>query len=600
MDADELNDQFDRMLALLPLAKDVEVLEEIATNLDIVMGENAGNKRALQRQIILKFNSAEFDALEDREGQIVSARDKLLTHLGFEPGNGTAPPPDQAAIKADDDDVEEEGDRREEERRDREIKVDFAGIPDIQPLLGTRPRKPEVSPWTTHMKLKDFKIDGQIGQPGEPKKLTYSGLVHQVNSGIERGYPESEICAAVIKAIQPGDTTRIYLEGKKKLKLEPVMKTLKAHFCELDVTSVYNKMIHAVQGSGPKDTALTFVMGMFAYRDQIVELSRTQENPGQKYEKPLVQSEMQRSIYAGLKDESIRQDLKQLLKKNNLDDHELMEELTKAVISQEEHERRLREAGIKKKAYVSSITTEDEDGEDNSHPGRQSRQQQTKQANARNNNNKTGSTNPMNPANMDPFLAQIQSIVGAQVKEVVQPLQTQIHELQLRTSSLNPKASTFSHPKQSEGGQSYNGKLGGSNSGTVAGTNVVGDGFPGLAGGEEYFVQLVRQALNLGVPTNGGQTNLGTQHHTANVQNSGNGGPNNTNGGQNKSNQNKNGNRNGWQKKKQWDGISRFVKCQICRDANALACNHCLICHGVDHGTPQCPKKDDPTFTPKN
>ena len=57
----------------------------------------------------------------------MSARDKLLTHLGIEPGDGTVlapPPPDHVAIKPDEDDSEEEVDRREGERREQEIKVD--------------------------------------------------------------------------------------------------------------------------------------------------------------------------------------------------------------------------------------------------------------------------------------------------------------------------------------------------------------------------------------------------------------------------------------------------------------------------------------------
>ena len=101
MDADQLEEQFNRVLALLPLAKDAGVLEEIATNLDVDIGADAGNKKALQRKIILVLNSDDFDQKADREGQILSARDKMLTHLGFDPGDNNnlrAP-----VVKTDDD-----------------------------------------------------------------------------------------------------------------------------------------------------------------------------------------------------------------------------------------------------------------------------------------------------------------------------------------------------------------------------------------------------------------------------------------------------------------------------------------------------------------
>ena len=41
-------------------------------------------------------------------------------------------------------------------------------------------------------------------------------------------------------------------------------------------------------------------------------------------------------------------------------------------------------------------------------------------------------------------------------------------------------------------------------------------------------------------------------------------------------------------------------RCSICRAGNALSCNHCLICHDVTHVRWQCPKRNDPNWTPLN
>lgn len=43
---------------------------------------------------------------------------------------------------------------------------------------------------------KEFKISGQIGEPGQKEKLTFSSLAHQIENGLSRGYPECEICDA--------------------------------------------------------------------------------------------------------------------------------------------------------------------------------------------------------------------------------------------------------------------------------------------------------------------------------------------------------------------------------------------------------------------
>lgn len=47
-----------------------------------------------------------------------------------------------------------------------------------------------------NMWRKDFKISGQIGEPGQKDKLTFSSLARQIESGLSKDYPESEIIDA--------------------------------------------------------------------------------------------------------------------------------------------------------------------------------------------------------------------------------------------------------------------------------------------------------------------------------------------------------------------------------------------------------------------
>lgn len=50
---------------------------------------------------------------------------------------------------------------------------------------------------------KDFKISGQIGEPGQKDCLTFSSLAHQIEHGLSKGFPDVEIVYAVIRAITP-------------------------------------------------------------------------------------------------------------------------------------------------------------------------------------------------------------------------------------------------------------------------------------------------------------------------------------------------------------------------------------------------------------
>lgn len=66
---------------------------------------------------------------------------------------------------------------------------------------------------------KDFKISGQIGEPGQKDKLTFSSLARQIENSRNRGYPEIEIVDAVVRAIFPSLQLRSYLEGIPNLTL---------------------------------------------------------------------------------------------------------------------------------------------------------------------------------------------------------------------------------------------------------------------------------------------------------------------------------------------------------------------------------------------
>ena len=53
----------------------------------------------------------------------------------------------------------------------------------------------------TNMLRREFKVRGQIGEPGQRDKLTYVSLIHQIRDAQVAGYKEEEIVSSVINCI---------------------------------------------------------------------------------------------------------------------------------------------------------------------------------------------------------------------------------------------------------------------------------------------------------------------------------------------------------------------------------------------------------------
>ena len=189
MEAAFVEEEFDKILALIPMAKEQEPLEEIATTLDINITAEAaeGDKRKIQRKILNYLNSDAFDEVADRKRLINSVHDTMNAHLGFVP---------KLEDSNSDDDTSE-----------HEAKVDPKEKQD-----DPKEKQGQVT-FLSGMRLKEFKFDGSVGHPGEKGKLDYAGVMHNINMGKQRGFDETEICSAAIRAITPGHPTRTYLEG---------------------------------------------------------------------------------------------------------------------------------------------------------------------------------------------------------------------------------------------------------------------------------------------------------------------------------------------------------------------------------------------------
>ena len=209
---------------------------------------------------------------------------------------------------------------------------------------------------------REFKIKGQIGLPGDENKLSFISLARQIESGLERGYEESEVIESVIRAISPGMPLRSYLESTPDLNLARLRQILRSHFRESNATDLYQKLASLTQLA--KEDAQSFLMRALELRQKIIFASK-EADVVIKYDQKLVQSLFLHCIETGLRDDVVRVKLRPLLQKPTVLDEELIREVTIAATT--EFERKAKFLASQKqctpKATCSHVATPGNDKE---------------------------------------------------------------------------------------------------------------------------------------------------------------------------------------------------------------------------------------------
>lgn len=182
-------------------------------------------------------------------------------------------------------------------------------------------------------KLREFKINGTIGEVCQKETLSYTSLSFQLKQGKESGYSTKEIISGVIRAIKPGTPLRTYLETRIDLDEASLLKILRSHFKERDSTAVFNEMVNSVQGG--QETELNFCLRMMALREKIISLS-AEENSSCQFDRELVSNRFFHTLATGFKKPQIRLDLKEILKVGTSDEA-LLHEISVAVSKDNEY-----------------------------------------------------------------------------------------------------------------------------------------------------------------------------------------------------------------------------------------------------------------------
>ena len=74
-------------------------------------------------------------------------------------------------------------------------------------------------------------------------------LIHQIDSGLKRGYKESKIVDALIRAISPHSSLRSYVETLCAHSLAKVRRILRVHYREKAASEAYQQLATVCQQS---------------------------------------------------------------------------------------------------------------------------------------------------------------------------------------------------------------------------------------------------------------------------------------------------------------------------------------------------------------
>ena len=198
------------------------------------------------------------------------------------------------------------------------------------------------APFTTWRK--EFRIVGQVGEPGQKDRLSFVSLARQVENGIRKGFPKEEIIEAVIRSVVPGLRLRSYLEGRDDLSLPDLRRILRAHYREKDATAVFQELSTAAQQQ--KETPHDFVLRVLDLKQKVTFASQ-EAGAGVTYDPTQVHQMALRSISTGIANEAVQVEIRPHLQTEGVTDEVLLEALTAAVEHEQERAQKLKPKGAR-------------------------------------------------------------------------------------------------------------------------------------------------------------------------------------------------------------------------------------------------------------
>ena len=200
------------------------------------------------------------------------------------------------------------------------------------------PQKPVANVDVMNMIRREFKISGQIGEPGQKDRLTFASLANQIETGRQKGYSDGDIVHAVIRAIVPGSELRSYLEGRSKIPLPDLRRIIRSHYQERDATELFKQLSQLTQEA--KETPQAFLLRAFNIRQKVIFASQEVESK-LRYEPQLVREMFRHTLVTGLRSESIKNELRPYLDDSETTDEVLFEKMNRFASIEAERRKKL-------------------------------------------------------------------------------------------------------------------------------------------------------------------------------------------------------------------------------------------------------------------
>ena len=280
---------------------------------------------------LIKIIRKEIDGkMESDEKAAYACLEQLLAYV-----KGTVPPLEQAAGSTEE--IEKkpvaEGAKNKkmgsgEETNKEQVEQDTGNI--LSQLVGTKA--------APSLLRREYKLSGQIGEPGQTEKLTFVSLMHQIDSGLKHGYKESEIVDAVIRAISPHSSLRSYVETLNDLSLAKLRRILRVHYREKAASEVYQQLATVCQQSN--ESPQQFLLRALDLRNK-VNFASQESDCEFNYGLSLIQKTFVKSFETGLRDDILASNLRATLRTQGLTDEELMKQVNELASQQAERNTKL-------------------------------------------------------------------------------------------------------------------------------------------------------------------------------------------------------------------------------------------------------------------
>ena len=197
------------------------------------------------------------------------------------------------------------------------------------------------------IKLREFKIHS--GTIGGENQLDLDEVIYQLNEGKALGYGIREIVSGVIRATKPGSSLRKYCQTREELTFESLINLLRSHYGTEDSQEMLEEMRKMKQE--PSDKVVDYVRRVMAMRNRILEVNKKEEHD---IGDAVVRKACFRTISLGLRRDTIRLQVQQILTDINQDDDSVLQKISDVAALDKKHQQMINPGG----AEVCSLNTE--------------------------------------------------------------------------------------------------------------------------------------------------------------------------------------------------------------------------------------------------